>query len=137
MAQNKSDPSIKVAIKVISKKNLSEADIEEIHQEVSILQSLDHPNIVKYYETYEDVDFIYLVMELCPQGELIDKLVECDKISEKDAAVIMEQLLKAIIHCHEMGIAHRDIKPQNIMYGLDNEIKFIDFGLAKQCEKKN
>lgn len=53
---------------------MSKEEIDALHDEVAILQNLDHPNIVKYYETYDDVKFIYLVMELCPGGELFDKL---------------------------------------------------------------
>ncbi len=49
----------------------------------------------------------------------------------------MEKLIKAIIHCHKQNIVHRDIKPENIMYGSDGEVKFIDFGLAKQTQKSN
>jgi calcium-dependent protein kinase len=78
---------LKVAIKVISKSKLSEEDIEALHMEVAILQKVDHPNIVKYYETYEDEKFIYLVMELCPGGELLEKLTEKNrKMSENMAA---------------------------------------------------
>ena len=73
-AENKADPSHKVAIKVINKQKLSLKEIKALHHEVSILQTLDHPNIVKYYETYDDFKLIYLVMELCPGGELFDKI---------------------------------------------------------------
>lgn len=75
-AENKSDTTMKVAIKVISKQKLSKEEIDALHDEVAILQNLDHPNIVKYYETYDDVKFIYLVMELCPGGELIDGITK-------------------------------------------------------------
>lgn len=65
VAENKQNRDHKVAIKVIAKAKLTNAEIEAIRQEVSILSTLDHPNIVKYYETYDDVKYIYLVMELC------------------------------------------------------------------------
>ena len=127
-----------MAIKVISKQKLSKEEIEALHDEVAILQNLDHPNIVKYYETYDDVKFIYLVMELCSGGELFEKLTSnVQPFNEQQAAVIMDKLLKAIIHCHRQNIVHRDIKPENIMYGQDGEVKFIDFGLAKQTQKSN
>lgn len=63
-----------MAIKVISKQKLSKEEIDALYDEVAILQNLDHPNIVKYHETYDDVKFIYLVMELCSGGELFEKL---------------------------------------------------------------
>ena len=71
-------------------------------------------------------------MELCSGGELFDRISDnkTKQYSERDAAVIIEKLLKAITHCHTMNISHRDIKPENIMYGADGEVKLIDFGLA-------
>jgi calcium-dependent protein kinase len=102
------------------------------------LSTLDHPNIVKYYETYEDVKYIYLVMELCLGGELMEKLSERQSpFSESEAANIIEKLIRAIIHCNSANITHRDIKPENIMFDNDGEVKLIDFGLAKQTNKKN
>ena len=71
-------------------------------------------------------------MELCPGGELFEKLTKSNEpFGEYQAASIMDKLLRAIIHCHNQNIVHRDIKPENIMYGSDAEVKFIDFGLAK------
>jgi calcium-dependent protein kinase len=97
------------------------------------LNTLDHPNIVKYYETYEDVKYLYLVMEYCNGGELFDKITskKTGVFSEIEARSLMKKLLMALNHCHMSGIAHRDIKPENIMIGVDDEIKLIDFGLAR------
>ena len=98
---------------------------------MGILQTLDHPNIVKYYETYDDVKYIYLVMELCSGGELLDKVSKSGHFSEKEAADVMSKLMRALIHCHSNNVVHRDIKPENIMFSEDGEVKLIDFGLAK------
>ena len=93
---------MKVAIKVIGKAHLTAEEIDALHEEVGILQKLDHPNIVKYYETYDDVKFIYLVMELCSGGELFENITAQTKgMSENQAAHIMEKILRAIIHCHK------------------------------------
>jgi len=132
--QNKSDASQHVAIKVISKQKLTDEELDALHQEVAILQTLDHPNIVKYYETYEDAKFVYLVMELCPNGELFEKMSEHHTMNENLAALAIEKILRALIHCHKMNIVHRDLKPENIMYDQSGEVKLIDFGLAKQIE---
>ena len=100
-----------------------------------ILQTLDHPNIIRYYETYESDKFMYLVMEYCPGGELFDVITKKAQseggFNESEAAHIMECLLKAIAHCHASKIAHRDIKPENVMIGKEGEIKLIDFGLSR------
>ncbi len=73
LSSNLSDPSFHVAIKVLNKKKLK-GHINIIREEVKILTRLDHPNIVKYYETYEDQKYMYLVMEYCSGGELFDKI---------------------------------------------------------------
>ena len=73
LSSNLSDPSFKVAIKVLNKRKLKN-NINFIKEEVKILTKLDHPNIVKYYETYEDHKYLYLVMEYCSGGELFDKI---------------------------------------------------------------
>ncbi len=101
LAENKADNTHKVAIKVISKSKLSPEEIESLHFEVAILQQVDHPNIVKYYETYEDDKFIYLVMELCPGGEIIEKFTMSKGMTENMAAEAIEKVIRALIHCHK------------------------------------
>mmetsp|Transcript_25839 Transcript_25839/g.25117 ORF Transcript_25839/g.25117 Transcript_25839/m.25117 type:complete len:195 (-) Transcript_25839:736-1320(-) len=137
MAKNRSDPSMVVAIKVLSKSKLDNDEIKQIYEEVKVLQTLDHPNIVKYYETYEDTKFMFLVMEHCPNGELFDKITDGEHFTEKDAADMMEKLFKAIIHYQSYNMVHRDIKPDNIMYNAEGEIKLIDFGLAREYGTSN
>ena len=100
------------------------------------MQQVDHPNIVKYYETYDDVKYIYLCMELCQGGELFDEITKSDMIKENDAARYMIKLIRALFHCHSQNIIHRDIKPENIMIGDLGEVKFIDFGFALVQNKK-
>lgn len=135
-ASNKRDPTYKVAIKVINKHGMDKDDLLSISREVSIMQQVDHPNIVKYYETYDDVKYIYLCMELCQGGELFEKITENEMMKESEAAKYMTYLIKALHHCHSQNIIHRDIKPENIMIGDDNEVKFIDFGFALVQNKK-
>lgn len=97
------------------------------------MQQVDHPNIVKYYETYEDKKFIYLCMELMTGGELIDKK---NTVSEENAAFYFARVVKAIQHCNAQNIVHRDIKPENIMFDHDKQVKLIDFGFATVKGKK-
>ena len=135
LAYNKLDTtkSQKVAIKAIKMKKVKDI-LQMIGQEIKTLESLDHPNIVKYYETRYGMEYVYIVMEYCAGGMLFDKLTKMDIFSEKEAGRIMEKLLRGIAHCHANGIIHRDIKPENIMYSSkekDAEIKLIDFGLSK------
>lgn len=89
---------------------------------------------MKYYETYDDEKYMYLVMEYIGGGELFDKLQASadNTFTEVVARDYMKKLLQACAHIHSQNIVHRDIKPENIMIGSDGEIKLIDFGLSKQ-----
>lgn len=74
LSENIIDPSFKVAIKIFNKSKLKSSTVQRIKEEVRILTTVDHPNIVKYYESYEDAKYMYLVMEYCPGGELFDMI---------------------------------------------------------------
>ena len=140
MGIDKRDSQHRVAIKVLNKQKMSPEDLKSIMDEVKVLLTLDHPNITKYFETYDDKQYLYLVMEFCPYGELFDSqesFLKNDRgYSEKDAASIIAKCLEALQHCHSLGITHRDIKPENIMYGKDKEIRLVDFGLSKDSKEK-
>ena len=135
---DKKNPEFKVAIKVLNKHKMSSKDLAHVMDEVDLLKKVDHPNIVEYFETYDDKHYIYLVMELCTGGELFDShelyLKQGKPYTERKAAEVIHKCLEALQHCHALGITHRDIKPENIMYGSDNEIRLVDFGLAKDTQ---
>lgn len=128
-------PENQVAIKVLSKDKMSTKDLATVMDEVDLLRKVDHPNIVEYFETYDDKHYLYLVMELCTGGELFDSHEDCVKegkpYTERRAADVILKCLQALQHCHALGITHRDIKPENIMFGRDGEVRLVDFGLAK------
>lgn len=138
LAEGSTDPSFKVAIKAVSIRKLGD-QMKKIKDEIKILETLDHPNIVKYYETYENWEFLYIVMEYCPGGDLFDLITKRSKeqLKETVVATIMKDLLKALNHCHSSNVVHWDIKPENIMVGEDGHIKLIDFGLSKQNQTTN
>jgi len=121
------------AIKTISKSQVK--NIDRFRQEISIMKELDHPNIIKLFETFEDNRNIYLVMELCTGGELFDRIIELGHLSEHQAAILMQQVLRAILYMHEAKIMHRDLKPENFLFLTKDPIeksplKIIDFGLS-------
>lgn len=102
--------------------------------EVEILSQLDHPNVVKLYEIFDEGNVLYLVMELMNGGELFDRIVEKEAYSEKEAADTIRPIVDSIRYCHENGIIHRDLKPENLLYDSSDEngtIKISDFGLAR------
>jgi calcium-dependent protein kinase len=121
------------AIKVISKRKIKSVNLEKFMEEVNILRQLDHPNIVKLYEFFEDSRDFYLVTEYLTGGELFDYLTKKGCLNETEAATIMEQLLGVVNYCHTSKIVHRDLKPENLLRDNpeeDSPIKVIDFGAS-------
>ena len=119
LAYHTADHNFKVAIKTLQKKKLGDS-IQKIKDEIKILSKLDHPNICRYYETFESPKHFYVVMEYCGGGDLFDKITSKEnEMSEQRASVIMRKLIHAINHCHANNIVHRDLKPENIMYTSD------------------
>ncbi|CAD8133301.1 unnamed protein product [Paramecium octaurelia] len=107
--------------------------------EINLLRSCDHPNIIKLYEIYESGDYIYLVMELLEGGELFDLILETPQFIESKIALIMFKIFDALEYLHTKNIMHRDIKPENILLNdkSDNfELKIADFGLASYTESE-
>ena len=139
-AYKKSDREITkyYAIKSIPMKNLS-SNIEDFVKEVDIISTLDHPNIIKFYETYHDKCFFHIVMELCKGKEILHQMTNDGHMDEKKVVNIILKVLLAIAHCHNRGITHRDLKPENILFDSlkpDAEIKLIDFGLSRKYDKE-
>jgi calcium-dependent protein kinase len=127
--------SKKYAIKSISKKDLSPEDLPKLLREVEILSNLDHPNIIKLAETYEDKYYLHIVTALCTGKEMFSRLLEKGKITEKMVAAMIFKVMSAVLYLHDNKITHRDIKPENILFESmddDAEIKLIDFGLSRK-----
>ncbi|KAK4437844.1 CDPK-related protein kinase [Sesamum alatum] len=127
----------KVAVKIIPKSKMTTTiAIEDVRREVRILRALTgHPNIVQFYDAFEDADNVYIVMELCEGGELLDSiLARGGKFSEDYAKTVIVQILNAVAFCHLQGVVHRDIKPENFLFTSKDEssqLKAIDFGLSE------
>ena len=128
--RNKQSGDIR-AMKQITKAKIP--NLEKFKTEIKILSILDHPNIVRLFEVFEDDKYFYLLTELCTGGELLEKIKQKKITKEKDAAVIFNQLMSGVYYCHQRGIVHRDLKPENILFATeekDSPIKIIDFGLS-------
>ena len=132
-ASLKLDPKETFAIKAISKKKIRAAKVIA-EREVCILRQLDHPNVIKLVEVYEDFRYVYLVMEYCAGGDLFARIETIGRYEEKEAARVMWKIMLAIHHLHMNKICHRDLKPENFMFTTTNsvtsELKLIDFGLS-------
>ena len=135
------DKTSLVAIKILDKYKLDvDIGIDQIKAEIYIMQQqLDHPNIVPYFETYDDDKYLYLVMDYVKGMDLFEAIMreKKQKFSEKQAAKYMIQLFKAITHCHAQGVVHRGIKPENVVVTANEEIRLIDFSFAKVADSNN
>ncbi|CAN6192733.1 unnamed protein product [Urochloa humidicola] len=125
-----------VAVKIISKAKMTTAiSIEDVRREVKILKALSgHNNLVRFYDACEDALNVYIVMELCEGGELLDRiLARGGRYTEEDAKAIVVQILSVVAFCHLQGVVHRDLKPENFLFTTRDEsapMKLIDFGLS-------
>ncbi|GAA0186257.1 non-receptor serine/threonine protein kinase [Lithospermum erythrorhizon] len=110
--------------------------VEDVKREVKIMKALaGHENVVQFYNAFEDDSYVYIVMELCEGGELLDSILakKDGRYSEKDAAIVVRQMLKVAAECHLHGLVHRDMKPENFLFKspkVDSSLKATDFGLS-------
>lgn len=117
---------------------------EQVRTEIKALTNVRHPNVMKLYAynlsakypTRDNgvVKTILLVLEFCPGGELFDVLYYADRVEEACARTYFHQMMGGLEACHKAGIAHRDIKPQNLLLDADFQLKITDFGLSKIIE---
>uniref|UniRef100_A0A804LXL4 Protein kinase domain-containing protein n=1 Tax=Zea mays TaxID=4577 RepID=A0A804LXL4_MAIZE len=120
---------------VLAVKMTTAISIEDVRREVKILKALSgHSNLVKFYDACEDALNVYIIMELCEGGELLDRILSRGgRYNEGDAKIIVEQILKVVAFCHLQGVVHRDLKPENFLFSTREEhspMKIIDFGLS-------
>ena len=106
-------------MKIINKNpSCSIEDDKEIFNEINILRTMDHPNILKIFEFYSNKESYSIVTELCSGGELFQEIIDKGPFNEKYCSYVMYQIFSAINYCHKMHILHRDLKPENILIVL-------------------
>ena len=126
----------KVAIKIFDKSKIkSSRDAQYIEREISILKRLNHYNTIKLYNIIQNNDFIFLIQEYISGKELLHFIEKKDNLSEKDICKLYQQIISGIEYVHEMGIAHRDLKLENILLNYKKDIKIIDFGLSNLYDR--
>lgn len=113
--------------------SIHKKNIERFREEIFLMNKFDHQNILKLYETIEDDNYIYLILEYCENGDLKNFLNK-RPMKEKNVRRFMKQIVSGLQYLNNKNVYHRDLKPQNILLTKDYTIKISDFGLAKTCE---
>ncbi|MEE6478507.1 hypothetical protein FKM82_011863 [Ascaphus truei] len=125
------------AAKIINTKKLSARDHQKLEREARICRLLKHPNIVRLHDSISEEGHHYLVFDLVTGGELFEDIVAREYYSEADASHCIQQILEAVLHCHQMAVVHRDLKPENLLLASKLKgaaVKLADFGLAIEVE---
>ncbi|KAK7910225.1 hypothetical protein WMY93_014909 [Mugilogobius chulae] len=110
---------------------------QKLEREARICRLLKHPNIVRLHDSISEEGFHYLVFDLVTGGELFEDIVAREYYSETDASHCIQQILEAVLHCHQMGVVHRDLKPENLLLASKLKgaaVKLADFGLAIEVQ---
>ncbi|XP_032370873.1 calcium/calmodulin-dependent protein kinase (CaM kinase) II beta 1 isoform X35 [Etheostoma spectabile] len=125
------------AAKIINTKKLSARDHQKLEREARICRLLKHHNIVRLHDSISEEGFHYLLFDLVTGGELFEDIVAREYYSEADASHCIQQILEAVLHCHQMGVVHRDLKPENLLLASkckNAAVKLADFGLAIEVQ---
>lgn len=124
----------KFAVKKFEKRmgESQRSQTEGLQQEIAVLKSVSHPNVLCLKDTFNEDDGVYLVLELAAEGELFNWIVTKQKLTEEETRRVFIQLFQGTKYLHERNIVHRDIKPENVLL-TDKQlsVKLADFGLAK------
>lgn len=126
----------KIALKIIKKKKQNKGALSSAKMETMALSLLDHPNIIKHVGTRETEDRVYIGLEYKPAGDLFDYIVKRGGIPPPECRRIYKQIVQAINHCHKRGIAHCDVKPENVLLDEKGQAYVTDFGLSALVKPK-
>ncbi|XP_070217519.1 myosin light chain kinase family member 4 isoform X4 [Bos mutus] len=128
---------LKLAAKIIKTRGVKDKD--DVKNEISVMNQLDHVNLIQLYDAFESKNDIVLVMEYVDGGELFDRIIDDNcNLTELDTILFIRQICEGIRHMHQMYILHLDLKPENILcVNRDTkQIKIIDFGLARRYKPR-
>ncbi|KAJ8686677.1 hypothetical protein QAD02_022471 [Eretmocerus hayati] len=121
-----------VAIKMIDKGRLDPINLAKVYREVEIMKQLKHPHIVKLYQVMETDYLLYMVCEYVSNGEIFDYIKRYGRMDEPSARSVFAQIVSAVEYCHSTGVAHRDLKIENLLLDAHMNVKLADFGFSNR-----
>ncbi|GAB1604855.1 testis-specific serine/threonine-protein kinase 3-like [Argonauta hians] len=138
LAERFNSNSVHVAVKIV---NLSKAPNDFLKRflprEMEIWPKLEHKNIIRFIDSFEDSGYVYMILEYASNGDMLTHIQKYGPISEVLSRGIANQICQATKYLHDLGIAHRDLKLENLLLDKHNTIKITDFSFAKICSKSN
>jgi serine/threonine protein kinase len=126
-----------VAIKTVDKATILRDDYQrkKVLQEVQIMKSVRHANVIRLLEVCESPRHLMMVMEYAGGGDLLQYVKKRRRLEEGEAKRIFKQIVYGVAHCHCRSVLHRDIKLDNILLDKDGEVKICDFGVSRVISK--
>lgn len=123
------------ALKAIEKSRVAQHRLQDhVLREVETQRGLDHPNVVRLYDCFEDEQRVYLLLEYAPGGHLFSRIQKCGRLPDPEAAAIFVDVVRALVDLHERGIIHRDLKPENVLLFPRGHAKLADFGWCAELQ---
>lgn len=123
------DKKLEFRVAIKSYEKATPQVVRNVHNEIKVLRSLDHPNIVKLLDVRQESNSIHLVLEYV-QGGSLENFVKTRNVDLQESNKIFKQILSTVQYCHSLGVVHRDLKPSNILIDASKKVKIIDFGFA-------
>jgi eukaryotic-like serine/threonine-protein kinase len=124
-----------VALKIIAPEFVASArKIARFQREIRLISRLDHPNVVRAFDADRIANVPYIAMEYVQGQNLNQRLYERGPLPLEDVIEYAAQAAEGLAHAHDQGVVHRDVKPSNLLLGIDRQLKVLDFGLAALME---
>jgi|JI6StandDraft_1071083.scaffolds.fasta_scaffold36489_5 serine/threonine protein kinase len=126
-----------LALKCIHKNRMSHESLKYAYNEKELLAKLQHPNLIKFYCCFQNKGYLFLILELCPNGTLRDLLKRPTQLPESYIRLLVAELVEVLGFLHDNCVIYRDLKPENIGIDSEGHLKLLDLGLSKEARRSN